>query len=107
MNKLEDLFKLDPASPAFEAMRADIINSHLALVPEPHRAACIKLQEELDRLRETMPASDFMLLLSTRIQQNLADLQDQLHAVQALIEKDQPEKPRLKTIVGFSSSRRA
>jgi hypothetical protein len=86
----------DPA--AFEAERERLIQAHLDGLPEEHIVKCTKLQDELDAKRKVVSPEQFLLHLGERMRENLEDLSDQCQALQALMETDQPEKPRLKAI---------
>jgi Skp family chaperone for outer membrane proteins len=83
---------------AFEAERERLIQAHLDSVPEEHVVKITKLQDELDAKRKSMTSERFLVHLGERMRENLENLSDQCQALQALMEVDQPEKPRLKAI---------
>lgn len=97
-DRIEKLFELSGNPAAFEAERSAMIEEMLASVPEEHREKCRALQAELDKARASMSAEKFMGFLGMRIQENLADLQDQLQAVQAIAEKGSDSHPHLDVI---------
>lgn len=98
-DRIQQLSKLDPNGDEFKKLRAEIISDHLSRIPEQYQYSCILLQKELDVLRSKMTAIGFMQALAYRMTQNIDELEDQLHALQALVEKNLPEKPRLKMIM--------
>lgn len=82
-------------APAFEAERKRLISEQLLSIPEDKRAKYEALQAELDVLRAGLPPDQFMNELVRRLQENLLDLNDQLNAIQTMVENKQDEKPRL------------
>ena len=97
-DRIEKLFELSGNPAAFEAERSAMIEEMLADVPEQHREKYRALQMELDRARAVMSPEKFMNFLGMRMQENLADLQDQLRAVQAIAEKGSDSHPHLDAI---------
>jgi hypothetical protein len=97
-DRIEKLFELSGNPAAFEAERTAMIEEMLVGVPEEHREKCRALQTELDKARASMSPEKFMGFLGMRIQENLADLQDQLQAVQAIAEKGSDSHPHLDAI---------
>lgn len=95
----DNLSKLASKNPAaFEIERKRLLAAQLREIPESNRAKCEALQAELDFKRATMSPEKFMLELNQRLQENLADLNDQLQAISAMSEKDSNAKPHLDTI---------
>ena len=94
----DKLSQLSGNPAAFEAERSAMIEEMLASVPEEHQEKCRALQAQLDKARASMPPEKFMGFLGMRIQENLADLQDQLQAVQAIAEKGSNDTPHLNAI---------
>lgn len=97
-DRIEKLFGLSGNPAAFEAERSAMIEEMLNSVPEQHREKCRALQAELDAARDRMSPEKFMGYLGVRIQENLADLTDQLQAVQAIAEKGSDHHPHLDAI---------
>ena len=76
---LSYLAKLDPE--AFEAERNRLIANALIATPAPHRAACIKLQQELTEHRATHTPTEHMAFLGGKLVENLENLDDALRVV--------------------------
>lgn len=97
-DRIEKLFELSGNPAAFEAERSAVIEEMLNSIPEQHREKCEALQAEIDAARGRMSPEKFMGYLGMRIQENLADLTDQLQAVQAIAEKGSEHHPHLDAI---------
>lgn len=97
-DRIEKLFGLSGDPVAFEAERSAMIEEMLNSVPEQHREKCRALQAEIDAARGRMSPEKFMSYLGMRIRENLADLTDQLQAVQAIAEKGSDHHPHLDAI---------
>jgi hypothetical protein len=92
-NNMSNLAATNPA--AFEVERKRLIAETLREVPEAQRMKCEALQAELDAARATMSPKKFMDHLLNRIQENIADMGDQFHAIQVILERDVDTKPVL------------
>lgn len=97
-DRIEKLFGLSEDRAAFEAERSAMIEEMLNSIPEQHREKCRALQAEIDAARSRMSPEKFMGYLGMRIQENMADLTDQLQAVQAIAEKGAEHHPHLDAI---------
>jgi hypothetical protein len=100
-NRIEKLFGLSGDPAAFEAERLAIIEEMLNSIHEQHSEKfekCRALQAEIDAARARMSPEKFMSYLGIRIQENLADLTDQLQAVQTIAEKGSDHHPHLDAI---------
>lgn len=97
-DRIEKLFGLSEDRDALEAERSAMIEEMLNSIPEQHREKCRTLQAEIDAARSCMSPEKFMGYLGMRIQENLADLTDQLQAVQAIAEKGSEHHPHLDAI---------
>ena len=82
----------------FEKERSRLIDDALSKIPEPQREKCIALQKDIDEARARLSSEQFMAFLMMKLQENLADMNDQFASIQALVEKDSPNKPRLEAI---------
>lgn len=97
-DRIEKLFGLSEDRATFEAERSAMIEEMLNSIPDQHREKCRALQAEIDAARGRMSPEKFMSYLGMRIQENLADLTDQLQAVQAIAEKGSEHHPHLDAI---------
>jgi hypothetical protein len=72
-----DLSYLATLTPeAFEAERNRLIANALIATPAPHRAACIKLQQELTEHRGTHSPTEHMAFIGAKLTENLENLSD-------------------------------
>jgi hypothetical protein len=94
-----ELAKADPIK--FEQMRIQAINEYINTLPDPQRKKCITLQKELDELRITTSPEDYLVILARKMNEYVEDMNDQIRALQAIIEKDSNYKPHLESIKAY------
>lgn len=83
---MDDLAYLDTLTDdAFEAERCKIIANEILKAPPEMRKKLVRLQMELDQLRDKVTPEQFMVTCLTRANEHLENLSDQLLAVKGII----------------------
>lgn len=84
MSDLSKLLSLEPNSLEWEAERSRLIREAIASAPKHLQKKLTALQYELDIDRQAMSPEDFMKSLTSRLEENLLNLEDLVSAIDHL-----------------------